>query len=199
MSSECACVQNSVLTVSYSSNKMLTSRSSLRSLCLFLLQSTLSSARFLLPYSPSVSESPLCLAPTLSAHTTKTPPSSEFPLSSKCRASVRSMLRWPQQCSPARRIHTNMHRDEPTLTKQHALKYSWEMWKHYKANMCGEYQALNIGSGVTAGMAQLWFSWSLLLSNDFDYFSFVTVVCYLKPTGCPQFLSAEPNPQGLGP
>lgn len=132
---------------------------------------------FLAPYSPSVSVSPLCLAPTLSAHTTKTPPSSEFPLSSKCRASIRSMLRWPQQCSPARRIHTNMHREEPTLTKQHALKYSWELWKHYKANMCGEYQALNIGSGVTAGMAQLWFSWSLLLSNDFDYFSFV-LFCY---------------------
>ncbi len=68
--------------------------------------------------------------------------------------------------------HSCKHTEgKPLSPKQHASKYSWESRKRYKANMCGQHQALNLGSGIIAGMSQLWFSWSLIPSSDFDYFS----------------------------
>lgn len=92
--------------------------------------------------------SPLCLAPTLPTHTTKTTTSPLIPARLVMSCLARGMRRRPQQCSPACRIHTNIQREEPAVTKQHAPKYSWESPKGYKANMCGEHQTLNVGSGV---------------------------------------------------
>lgn len=61
--------------------------------------------------------------------------------------------------------HTQTYTERSPLSpKRHAAKYSWELLKSYKANMCGEHQALNLGSGITVAMSQLWFSSSCQVS-----------------------------------
>ena len=75
-----------------------------------------------------------------------------------------------RRTTPATLTQTYTERN-PLSPKQHAPKYSWESHKSYKASMCGQHQALNLGSGAVATMSQLWFSRSLILSSDFDYFS----------------------------
>lgn len=94
----------------------------------------------------------LCLSPLSRSHTPNTHNKNTTSLLISTRLVMsclaRGMRRSPQQCSPACHIHTNIQREEPAVTKQHAPKYSWESWKGYKANMCGEHQTLNVGSGV---------------------------------------------------
>lgn len=88
--------------------------------------------------------SPLCLAPTPGGSTQQKHrhPGDSCP-ASRCRASARSMRRRPQQCSAARRIHTNKHNQKPALTEQQAPPDIHENGdKGYKANMCGEPQVL---------------------------------------------------------
>lgn len=99
---------------------------------------------------------------------------------------ARGMRRSPQECSPARHIHTNIQREEPAVTKQHAPNIH-ENRERATKQIC--VVTLNVGSGVRKV--------SLLLSSDFDYFFCVSAFnsrLLLKPTECTQSVPTERRP-----
>lgn len=66
----------------------------------------------------------------------------------------------------------------PLSPKQHARKYSWESLKSYKANMCGECQALNLGSAVICrDVTTLIF---LILSSHLNLFFSVFFIVFVS-------------------
>lgn len=75
--------------------------------------------------------------------------------------------------------HTQTDTEQiPLSPKQHARKYSWESLKSYKANMCGECQALNLGSAVICrDVTTLIF---LILSSHLNLFFSVFFIVFVS-------------------